>query len=135
MVSALDVDANKFIKALSEELKKMDIKKPEFVDYVKVSSHNERPPEQKDFWWIRCAAILRHIYKQGSVGTQRLRAHFGGSVNRGRKPYAFRRAGGSIIRKALQELEKAGLIEKDENRGRKLTPKGMKLLSNVAKKI
>ena len=101
-MNPLDVDANNLIKVLSSELKKT-IKKPEFVDYVKASCHNERPPEQKDFWWIRCAAILRHVYKQGSVGTQRLRVHFGGSKNRGRKPSKFKKGSGNIIRKILQQ--------------------------------
>jgi len=36
------------------------------------------------------------------------------------------------LRKLLQQLETAGLVSKDK-RGRKLTPKGQKLLSEVAK--
>lgn len=47
----------------------------------------------------------------------------------------FRKAGGSAIRKALQQLEAAGLVTKIEGRGRVLTPKGRSLLDRLAYRI
>ncbi|MEM3625467.1 MAG: 30S ribosomal protein S19e [Candidatus Bilamarchaeaceae archaeon] len=134
MVTALDVDANALIGKVAEKLKGMNIKKPEFVGIVKSGAHAERPPEQSDFWYIRCASILRQAYVRGVIGTNRLRTHYGGRKNRGVKPQAHRKAGGSTIRKAMQELEKAGLLKK-EKFGRSLSPAGRKLLDNAAKEV
>ncbi|RLG85267.1 MAG: 30S ribosomal protein S19e, partial [Thermoprotei archaeon] len=50
---------------------------------------------------------------------------------RGSAPPHFRRAGGSHIRKILQQLEKAGLVKKVPG-GRTLTPQGRALLDRVA---
>jgi len=134
MVTALDVDANALIGKVVEKLKTMKINKPAFVGLVKSGSHTERPPEQEDFWYIRCASILRKAYLEGTIGTNRLRTHYGGRKSRGVKPQVHRKAGGSTIRKAMQELEKAGLLKK-EKVGRTLTPAGRKLLDAAAKEV
>ena len=42
------------------------------------------------------------------------------------------KAGGSNIRKILQQLETAGLIQTARPQGRRMTPKGRKLLQEVA---
>ena len=44
-------------------------------------------------------------------------------------------AGGNEIRKILQQLEKAGYIEKEKKGGRKITSKGTKFLDNTAKVV
>ena len=132
MITALDVDSNKLIEKLAEKLG--EIKKPIFVGIVKTGSHNQRPPEQENFWQIRCASLLRHIYVNDHVGTNRLRRHYGGRRKRGVKPERHRSAGGSTIRKALQGLESAGYLIKTKQ-GRKLTAKGRKLLDQTAKEI
>lgn len=134
MVTALDVDANALIGKVAEKLKGMKINKPAFVGLVKTGSHNERPPEQPDFWHMRCASVLRQAYVRGTIGTNRLRTHYGGRRSRGVKPQVHRRAGGSTIRKAMQELEKAGLLRKEKT-GRSLSPAGRKLLDSAAKEI
>ncbi len=133
MSSPLDVEPNALIKNVAAKLKQMGLEQPSFVRYVKSGSHVERPPDQEDFWYIRCAAILRHLYVNNGKGVQRLRKHFGGRKNRGRKPEHKVKAGGSIIRKALQQLEKAGLVEKKEGQGRVITSKGISLLAQAAK--
>jgi small subunit ribosomal protein S19e len=43
-----------------------------------------------------------------------------------------KKAGGSGIRKSLQQLESAGLIQMSKPKGRVMTPKGRKLLQEVA---
>ncbi len=136
MVTALEVDVNKLLARVAEELKKRGIEKPDFVDYVKSGAHVERPPEQEDFWYMRCAAILRYLYAHGPTGVQRLRSHFGGRKRIGRKPEHKRKAGGKIIRTALQILEKAGLVKKaDDAKGRAITPEGISLLDRCAKDV
>lgn len=133
MKTALDIEPNKFIEALAERLKGL-VEEPEYIKFVKTGAHVERPPEQEDFWYIRCASILRQAYKQPRVGVNRLRTHYGGRKNFGVKPEHHVKAGGKIIRNALQALEKAGLLEKAE-KGRKLSSKGRKLLDEVAKSL
>lgn len=132
MVTVYDVESNKLIEKAAEKLKGMKIAKPAFVGMVKSGAHAERPPQQDNFWYIRCASILRQAYVNDTVGISRLRRHYGGRKRRGLRPERHVPAGGSTIRKAMQELEKAGLLIKEKN-GRMLSPKGRKFLDMVAK--
>lgn len=132
MVTVYDVEPNKLISSAAKKLKDMNIEKPQFVGLVKTGSHAQRPPSEEDFWYVRCASILRQAYVNNIIGVQRLRRHYGGRKRRGVKPQKHAPAGGSTIRKAMQELEKAGLLKK-EKEGRMLTPKGRALLDGVAK--
>jgi len=134
MISVYDVPHDKLIKEVSEELKMMGIKEPEFVKFVKSGSHAERKPQQPDFWFIRLASLLRQLYVNNTIGVNRLRVHYGGKRRHSRKPEHFRKAGGAIIRRGLAELEKAGLVTKTK-KGRQLTPKGRALLDRKAKKV
>lgn len=132
MVTVFDVDPNKLIEKTAEKLKAMNIPKPAFVGIVKSGAHVERPPQQENFWYLRCASILRQIYINNNVGVVKLRRHYGGRKRRGVKPQIHAPAGGSTIRKAMQELEKAGLLVKEKT-GRVLSAKGRKLLDEAAK--
>ncbi|MBU0586636.1 40S ribosomal protein S19 [Candidatus Micrarchaeota archaeon] len=136
MSSALDVDVNKLNAKVAEKLKGMGIVVPKFVGVVKSGAHADRPPEQDDFFFVRCASVMRQAYVRNIVGVQRLRTHYGGKKSRGVRPERYMRAGGSTVRKAMQALEKAGLMEKvdkGQRKGRTLTAKGRKLLDNSAK--
>ena len=132
MVNALDVEPSKLLHKAAERLKEMKLEKPAFVGLVKTGPHAERPPEQDNFWFIRCASILRQAYVRTNVGVNRLRVHYGGLVNRGVRPSHNKKSGGGTIRKAMQTLEKAGLLLK-QKQGRALTPKGRKFMDSVAK--
>ena len=134
MVTAFEIEPNRLIEKAAEKLKEMKIQKPEFVGFVKTGPHTERPPEQADFWYVRCASILRQTYFRTNVGVNRLKRHYGGRVNRGVRPEHRKDAGGNTIRKAMQALEKLGLIEKTK-KGRILTAKGRKFLDGVAKQV
>ncbi|HIE53905.1 MAG TPA: 30S ribosomal protein S19e [Chromatiaceae bacterium] len=134
MVTAFDVDANKLIEKAAEKLRGMKLQKPEFVGQVKSGAHNQRPPEHEEFWYVRCASILRQAYVHNMVGTQKLRRHYGGRKSRGVRPERHTPAGGSTIRKAMQELEKAGLMVK-EKAGRRLSAKGRQFLDSIAKEV
>lgn len=132
MVTAFDVEPNKLIEKAAQKLKEMKLNKPAFVGLVKSGAHASRPPQDEDFWYKRCASILRQAYVNQTVGISRLRRHYGGRKTRGVKPSVHSPAGGSTIRKAMQELEKAGLLSKQKV-GRALSPKGRKFLDAVAK--
>ncbi len=137
MVSAREVDAQKFNSMLKEELKNVkEINPPAWSHFVKSGAHRERIPQQDDFWYIRSAAVLRRFYLDNSVGVERLRSYFGGKKRRGHKPAHFRKSSGNIIRKIIQQLEASGLVEKNsDKRGRKLTAQGRKLLDKVAYEV
>jgi len=65
----------------------------------------------------------------------RLRSEYGGRLDRGMKPEHVRKGGGSIIRKALQQLETAGLVTSFKNRGRILTKEGRQLVDKLCTEI
>lgn len=133
-----DVPTQKLIEKLSEELKKNEnIKPPDWSKYVKTGVSEERPPLQKDWWFLRSAAVLRKIYLNGPVGVQRLRTAFGGRRRRGHKGAHQRKAGGKIIRLIIQQLEKSGYVKKVEKpkKGRIVTSRGQGLLNKVSKEI
>jgi small subunit ribosomal protein S19e len=135
MVSIREVPADKLINKLKEELKSIkEMSPPKWSSFVKSGTHRQKPPEQPDFWYIRSASVLRRIYMDGPIGTERLRSYFGGRKNLGHQPAHFRKSSGAIIRKILQQLESVGFIEKDK-KGRKISAKGKNFLNSVSKMI
>ncbi len=137
MPTVYDVNSQILIKKAAEELKKVEtIKAPEWISYAKSGTFKERPPYDKDFWYMRTASVLRKIYVMGPIGVSKLRNKYGGLKGRGHKPERYYKGSGSIIRKSLQQLEKAGFIQqtiKKGHKGRIVTAKGKKFLDSVAK--
>jgi len=134
-----DVNIGELIEKVAEDLKKIEnMGPPEWSNYVKTGTHCERPPTRKDWWYIRAASVLRWVHRRGPVGVQKLRTKYGGKKNRGHKPERFYKSSGNIIRKILQQLEKAELVKKAEkgvHKGRVITPKGLSLLDKAANQI
>ncbi|MBS3149317.1 30S ribosomal protein S19e [Candidatus Woesearchaeota archaeon] len=120
----------------SEELKKFEeIKAPEWAKFVKTSTNRARPPVEEDWWYIRAASILKKAERLGPIGVNKLRMKYGGKKRRGHKPARFAKASGNLLRKLLQQLEKAGLLKqqaKGTHKGRMITPKGKSLLSKIS---
>jgi small subunit ribosomal protein S19e len=106
-----------------------------WASVAKTGAHVQKLPENPDWWYVRCASLLRKIYVHGPMGIERLRAEYGGRKDYGVRPEHAVKAGGAIIRKALQQLEAAGLIEKFQNKGRRTTKKGRKLLQEIAEEL
>ncbi|MGC1120107.1 MAG: 30S ribosomal protein S19e [Candidatus Methanofastidiosia archaeon] len=135
MTTVYDVNAYDLLARLTEELKEVgDIKPPDWSKYVKTGTHKERPPVQEDWWYIRAASLLRRLYIDGPVGVERLRRHYGGKKDRGHKPEKFGKASGAIIRRLLQQMEKAGFVE-PAPKGRRLTPKGASYMDRLAYEV
>lgn len=134
-----DVDSQELVMKAAEELKKIpEIKAPEWAAFVKTGVHKERPPASNDWWYIRTASVLRTVYRLGPIGTSKLRTKYGGKMNRGVKKEHFFKGSGNILRKALQQLEKAGFVkfaEKGVHKGRIVTPKGRAFLDKIATQI
>ena len=111
------------------------IEPPPWAMFVKTGVHKERPPQDPDWWYVRAAAIMRKLYLRGPLGVSRLRKLYGGRHRRGQRPPKFARGSGAIIRRILQQLEEAGLVEKQDRRGRVLTKAGRELLEEAAKAV
>ena len=137
MTTAYDVPADVLIDRLSGYLKEniREIQPPEWSGYVKTGSQAERVPQNPDWWYVRSASILRKIYMNGPVGVSRLRKDYGGRKRRGVRPAHFAKAGGNIIRTVLQQLEQAGLSQKDGIKGRVVSGKGRSLLDAMSTQI
>ncbi len=132
MPSALDVSPDALITRVAAELKKTEaIKTPDWVLGVKSGSHNERPVAEEDFWFTRCASLLRTLYIHGNKGVRRLRHKYGGRQRHVVHSPHHKPGGGKIIRVALQQLEKAGLVKKEKT-GRVIAPAGLALLDKAA---
>ena len=135
MTTVFDVRPDALISALREKLKGEDkISPPEWAKYVKTGVHTERAPRNADWWYTRCASLLRRIYIDGPVGVSRLRTYYGGRKRRGPSPAHFAKGGGKILRVALQQLEEAGYVRKT-SRGREVTSKGRAFLDRVAYEV
>ena len=133
MTTVYDIPAAPVIAEAARRLHEMtEVKAPKWAPFVKTGVHTEKPPVQEDWWHTRVAAVLRKVYTEGPIGTERLRAEFGGFRDRGSKPNRAVRGSGSIARKALQQLEAAGLVQNVQAQGRIVTAKGRSLMDNAA---
>lgn len=132
-MSVFDVPADLLIQRAAEKLKNA-ISPPEWSKFVKTGVNRERAPDQKDWWFIRVASILRRIYIDGPVGIERLRTYYGGRKRRGVRPAHFAKGSGAIVRNALQQLEQLGYVAKTKE-GRVITPAGRAFLDRIANEI
>ena len=136
MPTVHDVPSDILIKQLSEHLRKLpQINAPSWTLFVKTGAHVERHPQNKDWWYIRCAALLRKVYIKGPIGLTDLRSIYGGNKRIDSSGMHHRAAGGSVIRKALIQLETADLIAKKQGQGRYITSKGRSLLDRMSNEI
>jgi len=132
MTTVYDVPADLLIRKVAEVLKsRQEIKPPAWASFAKTGVHKEMPPEDPDWWYVRSAAVLRRVYVDGPLGVQRMRSFYGGKKNRGSRPNAFRKGSGSILRKALQQLEACKFILHDKT-GRRLSPEGHSFMDAMA---
>jgi small subunit ribosomal protein S19e len=132
-----DVPPNDLIKRTAEYLREntTEISPPLWASLAKTSSHLVEPPLSPDYWYIRSASLLRKIYVEKIVGVDHLRKEYGGRSSRGTIGKHKRSGGGAIIRNILKQLEKAGLVETVDKRGRRITEKGASTLDTLAGEV
>jgi len=111
------------------------VKPPEWGPFVKTGMHTERAPENPDWWYVRCASLLRKVYVKGPIGIEHLRSQYGGRKDRGTRPEHTRKGSGAIVRRALHQLEQAGLVETSKQRGRVASPEGRRLLDMLSAEV
>jgi small subunit ribosomal protein S19e len=135
MAKAYDIPATYLIARLAEQLKKdKKIEPPSWSAFVKTGPHTEKVPQYKDWWYIRCASLVRKVYIHGPIGISDLKSAYGGRKRIGYNLDHHKDAGGAIIRKGLQQLESAGYITK-KNNGRLMTNDGTKKIDRLATEI
>jgi len=135
MAKVYDVPAGILINRLAEILKNEDIPAPEWTQFVKTGTHADKPPQNSDWWHVRCASILRKIYFHGPISVNELRSVYGGGRPVGYGAAHHKDSSGAIIRNAIHGLEKLGLVAKIEKKGRMLTKQGTKKLDVLATEI
>ncbi len=131
---AKSITTERLIEEAARRLEKMeDMKPPEWAKFVKTGVCKERPPSQNNWWYVRSASILHKLSKNKSSGISRLRKVYGSRKRRGHKPEHKYPASGAIIRRVLQQLEKAGFVKTEKGKGRMITAKGKLFLNEITK--
>ena len=133
-VTVKDVPAQKFVEAYAAHLKKAGkVTLPSWVDLVKTGSFKELPPQNNDWFYIRCAAVARNVYLRPTTGVGALRKRYGGRTGHTVAPEHHASGSEAVARRALQELEKIGVLAKDaKNGGRRVTKEGQQELDRIA---
>lgn len=133
MPTAYDIPPSVLIRRLAQDLEaREEISPPEWAAFAKTGAHKERSPDNPDWWYMRCASILRKIYLKGPIGTERLRIEYGGKNRRGARPNKFHKGSGAIVRTVLQQLERAGFVKKRGNKGREMTDIGRSYMDKLS---
>jgi small subunit ribosomal protein S19e len=132
-----DVPPSALIERLAEHLKQEvdEINPPAWAPFAKTGIHAQRPPTNPDWWFVRCASILRKIYLKGPIGIEKLRQEYGGRIDRGAKPEHARKGSGAIVRKAMQQLQTAGLVKPLRNEGKIVTSEGRRLIDRLSTEL
>ncbi|WP_455364181.1 30S ribosomal protein S19e [[Eubacterium] cellulosolvens] len=134
MPTVFDVSPEPLIKQLAMHLKENveEVAPPSWAFTAKTGAFKEHPPSERDWWYIRCASLLRKLYVKSPAGISRLRKEYGGRARRGRRREHTYKGSGSAIRDPLQQLQKAGLVETVDKKGRRLSKEGRRLLDKIA---
>ena len=136
MAKVYDVPADELIAKLAEQLKSDNkISAPAWSPFVKTGPHAMRIPQNKDWWYTRCASLLRKVYLHGPLGVADLKVAYGGRKKVGYNLAHHKDSGGAIVRKALQQLEASGYIVKVQGKGRLISSEGMKKMDRLATEI
>ncbi len=134
MANVQQVDSGRLVQEAAARLQEQKLPMPGYATLVKTGPSRERAPEQTDFWYVRCSAVLRQVYLHGPIGVSRLRSRYGSRKVHSTTRHHRKRAGGSIITDALNTLEKAGYVKKGKT-GREITPQGKSFLDKIANGI
>jgi len=135
MAKVFDVKPDVLIERLAAILKNEDIPAPSWIPFVKTGAHADKPPQDREWWYTRCASLMRKIYLNGPIGINELRNVYGGGRPSGYGAAHHKDASGAIIRNAIHGLEKLGYVEKIEKKGRVISKQGMQKLDRLATEI
>ncbi|MDE1856309.1 MAG: 40S ribosomal protein S19 [Candidatus Micrarchaeota archaeon] len=134
MANVYDVDGSALVKKASELLVQKGVAKPTYVDFVKTGASRERVPDDPNFYYERCASLLRQVYLNGPIGVSKMRARYGKRKMHTIHRHHHQRAGGSVIKDAFDALEKLNYVKKTP-KGRIITPEGRSFLDKASNDI
>ncbi|MGC2034564.1 MAG: 30S ribosomal protein S19e [Thermoplasmata archaeon] len=136
MTRPTDVPPSALLPQLATELRnRQAVSPPAWATFVKTGVHTHLAPTQPDWWYLRSASVLRKIYLSGVTGVQRLSSEYGGKRDRGSAPYHARTGSRAILREIIHQLERAGLVQAQKNRGRRLSAEGQRLLDKTSRDV
>ena len=136
MPTVYEVPADQLLKRLTDQLRRQpQVSPPQWAMFAKTGAHADRPPQDRDWWYLRAASVLRKLYLHPPLSLNDLKSEYGGTRDLGHRPRHHHGGGGSSVRKILKQLEEAGLVAKKGREGRILTPKGMSLLDKISSQI
>jgi len=136
MVSPRDVTADAFIIAYASHLKRSGkLEVPTWVDLVKTGHGKEQGPLDPDWYYVRAAALARHIYLRPRCGLASLKKYQGNAKRRGVRPSHHVDASGSVQRKVVQSLEKIGVLEEHPDGGRMISQEGQRDLDRISSSV
>lgn len=128
-----DVPAYKWVKAMASQFKREGkLQVPNIAELVKTSHGRERAPQNADWYYLRAAAVLRHIYLRPGNGYGGLAKAFAIKKNNGSKPERTTKAATGPLHWACKSLEGLKLIAKGKGHGRVVTKEGRKRADTVA---
>ena len=131
-----DVNTYKWVKAMANNFKKEGkIFVPSCIEFMKTGSGKERAPQNPDWYYLRCAAVLRKVYLRPGVGMGALASYFGNNKNNGSMPEHHRIGYKGLIHWAFRSLEGLGLVSKGKEQGRVITKDGRKRSDTIAYKV
>ncbi|KAG7088473.1 hypothetical protein E1B28_012462 [Marasmius oreades] len=133
MPGVRDVAADAFITAYASHLKRSGkLEVPTWVDIVKTGHYKELAPYDQDWYYVRAAAVARHIYLRKDVGIGALAKLHGGRNRRGNRPSHHAPCSTGVQRRICQSLEKIGVLEQTDNGGRRISQDGQRDLDRIA---
>ncbi|KAG7279987.1 hypothetical protein CRUP_034109 [Coryphaenoides rupestris] len=99
-VTVKDVNQQEFVLALAAFLKKSGkLKVPDWVDLVKLAKHKELSPSDENWFYVRAASTVRHLYLRGGAGVGSMTKIYGGRKRNGVCPAHFSKGSKNVARK------------------------------------
>merc|ERR1711976_910709 len=99
VVTVKDVEAEKFISAFAQHLKRQGrFEIPKWADVLKTGTLKELAPTDPDWLYVRTASMVRKIYIRGGTGVGGFRKVYGGQFRRGTCKNVFSVGSGKIAR-------------------------------------
>ncbi|SPP82769.1 Hypothetical predicted protein [Drosophila guanche] len=97
-----EVDQHVLTKVLSDFLKKSGkITVPEQADYIKTAKFKETAPTDRDWFYTRCASIMRHLYFRSPAGVAAFTKVYSGRKRNGVLPAKYCRSSDGCIRMVI----------------------------------
>ena len=131
-----DVSSWKWVRAMAAHFKQEGkLFVPSCTELIKTSHGRDRAPQNPDWYYIRCAAVLRRIYMRPGTGTGGLSKPFGNKKNRGSQPEITTRAARGLLHWCCKSLEGLKLIQKGKTSGRCVSKLGRQKADTIASNL